>query len=560
MAIRQYIGARYVPRFIGTYDVTQTYEALDVVDNGSGTSYIARKTVPAGTALTDTEYWFLYGSSSGAIVNLQQQIDAINVDITELDDRINATIGRPEDFGAAGDGLANDTAAFQTCVNNCLIVICKGTYLIDSTINVPEGVKIYGNGSGTIKSTTSSDVLKLAGNNEIIGLHFTDNLTPTASTASVVHADNTKHIKIEDCLFDTIGNSYCILIEHCENIEIRFNRLINYAYAGIFLLDSCKYADIEFNYVYNARYNGGQNSYPISFSGYILSEHGPAEHIKVNFNHIEALTPNWEGIDSHGAKYYEVRGNYIKGTLCGMNLGSKPTSIATVYADANSNSIVADNYIEVGSSNAVENPYGIQVSMQPNCIARNLVIKNNYFKVTAVNTQVTAICSGVSIRGNGGAECVEISNNTFEVANRHGIALEYGPHRQVTIRDNYFKLLSTSSSSVYYACIMLKDITVYDNIIIKNNSAADNFSGCRFLTGTTVAPESSRLVECEENDDKGMTSGYISYSTMPDNVLVSATKALGINGQFKPNNGTGDIIGWYCRSAGNWLSISGTAV
>ena len=63
MAVRQYIGARYVPRFMGTYDNTQQYEALDVVDNGSGTSYIARKIVPPGTPLTDTEYWFVYDCS-----------------------------------------------------------------------------------------------------------------------------------------------------------------------------------------------------------------------------------------------------------------------------------------------------------------------------------------------------------------------------------------------------------------------------------------------------------------------------------------------------------------
>ena len=42
MSMHTYIGARYVPRFTGVYDPTQSYEALDVVDNGSGTSYIAR--------------------------------------------------------------------------------------------------------------------------------------------------------------------------------------------------------------------------------------------------------------------------------------------------------------------------------------------------------------------------------------------------------------------------------------------------------------------------------------------------------------------------------------
>lgn len=88
MAMRQYIGARYVPRFLGTYDPTQQYEALDVVDNGSGTSYIARKIVPAGTPLTDTEYWFVYGASSGAIIQLQNDMIQAQNDITSIQGNI----------------------------------------------------------------------------------------------------------------------------------------------------------------------------------------------------------------------------------------------------------------------------------------------------------------------------------------------------------------------------------------------------------------------------------------------------------------------------------------
>lgn len=94
MAIRQYIGARYVPRFVGVYDPTQIYEALDVVDNGSGTSYIARKNVPANTPLTNTDYWFVYGASSGAIIQLQNDMIQAQNDITGLDNDINAVEGR----------------------------------------------------------------------------------------------------------------------------------------------------------------------------------------------------------------------------------------------------------------------------------------------------------------------------------------------------------------------------------------------------------------------------------------------------------------------------------
>jgi len=84
MTVRQYIGARYVPRFRGEWDNTTQYDALDVVDNGSGTSYIARKTVPAGTPLTNTEYWFIYGTSSGAILDLQNRVDNIEDEIDDI--------------------------------------------------------------------------------------------------------------------------------------------------------------------------------------------------------------------------------------------------------------------------------------------------------------------------------------------------------------------------------------------------------------------------------------------------------------------------------------------
>lgn len=81
---RQYIGARYVPRFLGEYSATTIYEALDVVDDGMGTSYIAKKTVPAGTPLNNTDYWFVYGASSGAILDLQNRMGVVEGDIAEI--------------------------------------------------------------------------------------------------------------------------------------------------------------------------------------------------------------------------------------------------------------------------------------------------------------------------------------------------------------------------------------------------------------------------------------------------------------------------------------------
>lgn len=55
MSVRQSLGkVAVVPK--GSWDGTKTYEFLDIVKYGGG-SYIARKDVPIGTAITNTEYW-----------------------------------------------------------------------------------------------------------------------------------------------------------------------------------------------------------------------------------------------------------------------------------------------------------------------------------------------------------------------------------------------------------------------------------------------------------------------------------------------------------------------
>lgn len=80
MAIRQYIGARYVPAFSdvngGVWDNTYTYDALTIVKNGND-FYTSKKAVPAGIAITNTDYWVLTGNYNAAIQALDDKIDNI---------------------------------------------------------------------------------------------------------------------------------------------------------------------------------------------------------------------------------------------------------------------------------------------------------------------------------------------------------------------------------------------------------------------------------------------------------------------------------------------------
>lgn len=109
MAVRQYIGARYV---IKIYENSQdpasaeweqgAYEPLVMVTYNNG-SYLSKKTVPAsvGNPAANGAYWVQTGFYNGQIASLQAQIDAINnstipaivADIDNIENIIGANRG-----------------------------------------------------------------------------------------------------------------------------------------------------------------------------------------------------------------------------------------------------------------------------------------------------------------------------------------------------------------------------------------------------------------------------------------------------------------------------------
>lgn len=154
MATRQYIGARYVPAFKGTYDATIDYDALDVVDNGSGTSYIAKIPTPAGTPLSDTTHWAVYGAANGAIVQLQNDVQALQDNFAA-----NKYFVTPEDYGAVPDGVTDCTAAIQNMLDDHPedpIWFNNGTYLISDTLYCQKGIHWYMAPKAVIKLDSSS--------------------------------------------------------------------------------------------------------------------------------------------------------------------------------------------------------------------------------------------------------------------------------------------------------------------------------------------------------------------------------------------------------------------
>lgn len=99
MDVRQYIGARYVPKFYqNSLDPTSSewesnveYEPLTWVSLPNMHTYLSKKTVPAnvGSPVDNPEYWQDCGSDNAYIQDLQDQVDVINGTITTMDGDID---------------------------------------------------------------------------------------------------------------------------------------------------------------------------------------------------------------------------------------------------------------------------------------------------------------------------------------------------------------------------------------------------------------------------------------------------------------------------------------
>ena len=73
----KYVGKRVVPKLCGAWNGHTKYEMLSVVlDESTGDSYVARKEVPAGTGLNQTDYWALSSRYSQQYQNLSDQLTA----------------------------------------------------------------------------------------------------------------------------------------------------------------------------------------------------------------------------------------------------------------------------------------------------------------------------------------------------------------------------------------------------------------------------------------------------------------------------------------------------
>ena len=286
MAIKKYIGARYAPKFIGAWDKSSEYAALSVVYTNEQ-SYVSRKTVPANTEITNTEFWIKSADWNAQVAQYNQNVEKYENEVhgyaETVNDLVNKTVYTyntkddmatdkrvklndtlmtcgyaevndkkgsfykvvsttsakaialqndlyaepfeladfiqnyvtPEDFGAVGDGITDDTNAINKALEHSNVLNMNSkTYLVsanqDTTVAIMAIDKTINGNGATIKIKPVSggyySVIEAKGNTRI------SNLT--------IIGDRDNHIGTtgEWGIGINLSNSNCA---HVENVTIK---------------------------------------------------------------------------------------------------------------------------------------------------------------------------------------------------------------------------------------------------------------------------------------------------------------------------------------------------
>ena len=87
MALTVYVGARYAPKFSGAWDKAKEYSALEVVYTNNQ-SYVSRKTVPANTEITNTEYWIKSSDWNAQVAQYNANVEQYNANVEQYNTNV----------------------------------------------------------------------------------------------------------------------------------------------------------------------------------------------------------------------------------------------------------------------------------------------------------------------------------------------------------------------------------------------------------------------------------------------------------------------------------------
>ena len=446
-----------------------------------------------------------------------------------------------KDFGAVGDGVADDTAAIQAAVNAAQITgqsvyLPAGTYLVTSVngsgaINISAGIEMFGDGAGTIiKLKSGATGFVIYGYNAAVfsGLHLRD---------FVVDGNSVATAQLDAGLVQILNASDFIL----DNLTVK-NGTRASAPAGI---NGIAIADTASNITSGTI----QNCVIENCSKGLLNWTSNARNGLIQGNILRNAVGNGlaPGLQINGGQNVKVIGNSIYGNEgSGVLIGTDGSGNAPRFP------VIIGNHIYGNGTGSLEGA-GIKLVRGFGTVFGRVIIANNHIYENGVNASdhgiVLADDANVSILGNyiyknkfgaiamGGSvstfQDVLIEGNTFDSNNQAnnssvGIIYAIGTVSDVKITNNRFvdrQSPSTMHYPIYTSSGTFTRWTVSDNTYWGQLNPQTVF----WDTGTPAVWSKSTFEITQEIQSTSATSIYVAIAPVADNTAcVLRTTALAV--------------------------------
>lgn len=207
MPTRQYIGARYVPKFYengnNTSDWTPNtiYEPLTIVLY-NGNSYTSKKYVPASVSSPDmnADYWAATGNYNAQIGTLENEIQTAQAIVSESPFNVLA-------YGVKNDGTEDCTDIVNSLLTQGDVYFPIGTYRIDGTLTALHN--IYGAGYSrspeytnehctTLEFTSNVNNIEVPAGNVSIMLNNFNIVRSWDDTSNAIECSTDKYLDIRN--------------------------------------------------------------------------------------------------------------------------------------------------------------------------------------------------------------------------------------------------------------------------------------------------------------------------------------------------------------------------
>ena len=331
------------------------------------------------------------------------------------------------DYGAAGDGVADDTAEVQAAITAAAgvggtVVVPAGTYRISSALTVPGGVRVTG--SGQLRQVTAGrSGLRITGSDVTVegitltGRHSTSTYAGgeyAIFAQGVSVASPLRGITIRDVTVSKWG-AYGVYLQWVTGFAVSGATVFDIGYTGIGVLSGFD-GSISRNRVDNITPGSASNMY-----GIILSHGGsggtadpPSARVVVDGNIVSRVV-GWHGINSHSGYDLTITNNQVYACTSGIFIaGGTPTGIEISGNVIDSQSDAAPD----ATGTAIMLMGGSTTARASARISDNTIRRHKWIRLQ--NT------TGVVVSG-----------NTFDRVNSVGILL-YGNNANFTITTNTF--------------------------------------------------------------------------------------------------------------------------